>query len=333
MEDNVEYEEDTLAADLAAVFDEAVQEDEPDDGIEIRAEEAPGDTDTGTDAPDVEAVPETVEAGEQKPVEASADVDGMPVGLPASAREAGKDTPKAVKAAVAKREKDFATGIQKYAEGAKRAMAMDQTLSPYRQYMEINGGPQASISTLLKTGALLQSGSGNQKAQLIAQMINQFGVDVNALDNLLVGRAPPPQSQETSVQQLVQQEMQRRDGAQQQARRQYDQQQATGEVNQFAQSPKNEFYRDVRADMADMLDMAGRRGQQMTMQQAYDRACMMNPEVSGIIQARKNGLDMQNKRKAAVSITGGPGGPGGGGESTNSITEALNAAWDAVDRV
>ena len=340
-EPQTEYEEDSLAADLAAAWDEAETGD--DDASSMESAEPTA----GTSEPDGEGHTADKSADESVHTPAvSADKaddagpaakpqagEGPPVGLSPSAREAWKDTPKAMQAEIAKREADFAKGIQQYAENAKRAEGMDRVLQPYQQYLAMNGGPGQTISTLLQTGAGLQMGTPVQKAQLVAGLIQQFGVDINTLDNLLVGKTPkekPQDAVQRAVQQAIQpyqQQMEQFKAMQAQAA-QAQQGAVTQEVNDFAST--HEFYRDVRGDMADLLDMAANRGQQMTMEQAYNKACALHPEISNVLASRQK-APSNTQRAAASSISGGPGGSAGG-SSDMDLRATIEDAWANAGR-
>jgi hypothetical protein len=255
-----------------------------------------------------------------------------PVGLSLEAREAWKDVPAAVKADIVKRENDYAAGIEKHRQGSERAQGMDRALQPYGQYLQMNGGVGQALQGLLQTGSALQMGSPQQKAQVVANLIKQFGVDISSLDRMLVGEAPPAeQQQQNNFEQMLNQRLgpmqQQLQGYQQ--REQQQQQQAQGqvaqEVNDFGSS--NEFYNDVRGDMADLLDMAANRGRKMSMDEAYKLACANHPQISNIMANRTSQELVTGKRKAASSITGSPGGSLNAAPP-NSTRAALDAAWD-----
>jgi hypothetical protein len=258
--------------------------------------------------------------------------------LSLGAREEWKNTPKAMRDEIAKRERDFSVGMQKNAEGAKRAAGMDHQLQPYQQYFAMNGGAGQSIKTALETASTLQMGTPQQRAQTVANLIQQFGVDIDALDSMLVGEAPSQESQQQySVQQAVQQAVApyQQQMTQMAQRQEYEQQQirqnAVDEVGSFSNDRKNEFYHDVKMDMADLMDMAQARGINLTMQDSYDRACRMNPEISRIMASRVGNASVQNKRRAASSVVGSPGGvtdSAGGG----SLHSAIADAWDNSGR-
>ena len=273
---------------------------------------------------------------------AAKDDGGCPVSLPAAAREEWKNTPQAMKDAISKRERDYAVGIQKHAEGAKRAVHMDRALSPFRQYFAMNGNnPPKTMHDLLATAASLQTGAPLQKAQQVANLIHQFGVDVQALDQILVGDTPQqsPQNQNNqaihqAVQQAVapyQQHMQQVQAHQQQVH-QKEQSQIAGELETFARDPKNEFFRDVRMDMADILDMASNRGLDMSLQEAYRRACALNPEISKVMGGRVQQQSVQRKRRASSSVAGSPGGPGSSQQPAD-MRGAIEQAWETANRM
>lgn len=333
-------EENSLMEDLAEAWDAAESEETPDEGLPEPTDTEP-DTDDAIGGPEDSAdQPDAAErvSGEEEPVQAAetdpdtpvVDEDKPPAGLAPAAREAWKDVPDAVKAEIRKREQDYERGVMKYAEGAKRAQAMDKVLSPYSQFFAMNGGPGQTIPGVLQTASVLQMGSPIQKAQTVAQLIKQFGVDVSTLDGLLVGEQPQADPNQM-VAQLVDQRLQAFQQQQQAQQAQRAQQAIGSEIDQFSNDPKNEFYNDVSGDMADLLEVTANRGQAMTLQEAYERACAMNPQVSQILAARKAQSSVNTKRKAAVSVTGSPGGPGTS-EAPNSLRSALEQAWDTAGR-
>jgi hypothetical protein len=347
---NDEYS--ALGADLEAAWDDSDTTDEAsneipeDDGVVAEEQgdptksEAASETGEEVEEEAGEGGEETAEAGDETGAEEvqKAEVSTAPVGLPPEAREAWNDTPPAMQKAIAQREREFNVGIQRYAEGAKRAEGMDKALEPYQQYLSMNGG-NSHIGTLLQTGAGLQMGSPIQKAQTVANLIKQYGVDIGTLDGMLVGEgAPPAAQQQNDVQEAVTAAMapyQQFMGSmqkQQENEQQQAQQNVTSSVEAFASNPANEFYNDVKMDMADLMDMAANQGRDLSMEDAYKKACHINEGISTIIASRRSATEIAGKRKAAASITGGPGGPGGLSQSTN-IRGAIEDAWDNVGRV
>jgi hypothetical protein len=244
--------------------------------------------------------------------------------------------PDAVKQDIIRREQDYAKGIEKHKRNAQRAEMMDRTLQPYQQLFAMNGGAAQFMPNLLQTAAGLQMGTPVQKAQIAAKLIQDFGVDIKALDSALVGEAPPKEIQvQQQLDQMLSQKLQplQQQLAQYQQRDQYAAQQAQQEVASEVQNfgAQNEFYNDVRADMADLLDLAANRGREMSMQQAYELACSQHPTISKILQQRASQQQVQQKRSAASSIQGSPG--GSMQSAPNSMVAALNDAWDSAGRM
>jgi hypothetical protein len=325
-------EDDSFSSALADAWDKS-EEDAP-EAEEVLVAEPAADAERASSTPAAETAtnPESV---------AQEAADKPPVGLSPEAREVWKDTPQAMKDAMAKREQDFARGIQKYAEEAKRGGGeLSKVTSQHQQYMAMNGGQEKAIGDLLQAGSSLQMGSPQQKAQVVAGLIQQFGVDIHALDSMLVGGQVSPEMQQqeqmqSHVNQAVAPYKQMLDEIRSQQHN--TQQQKTNEIQQdivnFAQQPENEFFNDVREDMADIIDMASKRGQELPLGEAYKRACMMNNQISQIQLARQSQAQVAQKRQAAVSITGNHGGGNMGGGEPGSIHEALSAAWDNGGRI
>jgi hypothetical protein len=350
----IPIEEDTLTADLAAAWDAA----EDDNGSQLESDSvhesysesssAQGqgfDSDSaaadGTDpsAEDNLRPDENLSGGVNQVAEENAQhsLETPPQGLSVEAREAWAEVPDVVKADIAKREADYAKGIEKHRANTQRVQAMDRSLAPFSQLFAMNGGPQETLPGLLQTASVLQMGSAPQKAQMVAQIIQQFGVDIKTLDSMLVGEAPPPEvQQQTAVQQAVQQAVApyQQTLQQIQQREQYAAQQAQGQVAQEVNSfgAQHEFYNDVRSDMADLLDMAANRGRQMSMEEAYNTACAAHPQISKVMQQRQASQSVQQKRNAASSIHGTSGGSMSG-SAPNSIAAALNEAWDSAGQM
>ena len=313
-EDVIQSEERTETPPVSEVDNEDTDERGADDGGRVSGEKGEDNNteEVGATAADVS-------------------VESAPEAWSAEARETWKDIPKAAKDYIQKREEQMDAGIKKHAANAQRAMGMDQVLTPYRQYLEVNGGPQNALKQLLNTGVQLQMGNQAQKAQLVAGLIKNFGVDIGHLDSLLVGQAPPEQAQQGTVQEQVQAVLQQERQQQYNQQNQYAQQEVGNEIQQFTADPANEFYRDVRGHMASLLEGASKENRQLGLKDAYDQACWANPEVRTVLMKRQSQADIGKKQSASVSIAGSPGGPGGSAKPS-SIGDTIRDAWDNVGR-
>jgi hypothetical protein len=204
--------------------------------------------------------------------------------------------------------------------------------------------PLQMVDNMFQAVTELRMGTPAQKAQKIAQLIQNYGVDIATLDDSLsaqVSGQPQQNAQpqmDPNMQHMIDQRMapvnqmmQQLAGMQQQKQVQ-SQQQAQQEVQQFSQQA--EFLNDVRHDVADLIDMATRQGRDMPLQEAYDKACAMNPQIANVLAQRAQqqnlvqaGQNIGSKKMAASSLS-----PGNRGSNTkavgDSISDQLNAAWD-----
>jgi hypothetical protein len=175
----------------------------------------------------------------------------------------------------------------------------------------------------MATAARLRTAPAPDLANVVAGIIKQFGVGrfgnsfIEQLDAALVGEVPQMDPQVMAVQQAVQQQMapvQQFINQFQQAQAQQQQrvaQEAQGEVQNFLSQA--EFANDVREDMADLMEVAQRRGRELTLQEAYRQACLTNPQVRAVLEARSKAAGgqrlttaAQKAKSAAVSVTGSP---------------------------
>ena len=270
----------------------------------------------------------------------------IPVSWGAQAREAWKDVPPAVQEQVAKREKEFSTKIQQYAETAKTGEEFLQKTAQFQNFFAADGvtATQAAVN-LMQTAAGLRSGNVQQKAAIVREIIQNFGVDIATLDTMLAGQTVAQTGVEntSSIEQTIQQQLAPVQGfIDQYNQNMQTYQQGVSEktaqtIDDFAAN--SEFFDDVRLDMADLVDISSKRGINLSIEEAYERACAMNPEVSKVIQARSaqsnaagSQQNIARKRNAASSVSGSPG--TGGGSHTpkpTNIRDALAQAWDATE--
>ena len=317
--DTGEGEDDSLAGDPAAAADpEAKGDGEP---------VQPGDV--TLDAKDKESV--------------KAPIDWSP-----KEREDWSRIPRHLQDKIKQREADTANLMQETASARRTHNEFSGLVQQYGSVLSGVAGdtPMQAVESLFSTVANLRMGSPIQKAQVIADLVNDFGVDINALDTTLSGQMPEQGAGseiETRLEQMLNERMAPFTQYEQQMQRQQQQQQETmqtgavNEVKSFADGGKAEFLNDVRMDMADLIEMAGNRGHNMGMEEAYNKACALNPQVSQVIEQRKQQAALtasQNsigaKQTAASSIVGNRSGLNTGAGNL-SMRDQIAAAWDGQD--
>ena len=237
-------------------------------------------------------------------------------------REHWGTLPEPVRAEIQRRETEVARTLQETAEARKTAEAVMKTIEPYQAFIKAeNSNPLQAIDNLMSTAARLRTGTAPELAQLVAGIVNQFGTGrfgngfIELLDGALAGQTPKQDPQQLAMEQVLNQRlapMQNMLTQFQQAQIQQQQQAAQAaqtEVQSFIE--RAEFGEDVREDMADIIEAAQRRGQNISLQDAYKKACLMNDSVRAVIsqRAKARGAQQttqaaQKARSAAVQVSG-----------------------------
>ena len=238
------------------------------------------------------------------------------------AREHWAQLPENVRAEVARRESEVARTLQESAEARKTAEAVMKTIEPYQAFIKAeNSNPIQAIDNLMSTAARLRTGTAPELAQLVAGIVNQYGTGrfgnafIEMLDSALAGQAPQQDPQQIAIEQVLNQRLAPMQNMltqfqqAQMAQQQQVAQAAQSEVQNFLDQA--EFGNDVREDMADLLETAQRRGQNMSLQDAYKKACLMNDNVRSVLtqRVRAKGAQQttqaaQKARSAAVQVSG-----------------------------
>ena len=296
-------------------------------GEEAKKAESPPKVEDGLAKPPVEAAP-----AEPTP---TPEVEKPKFRAPASwkptAREGWDKLPPDIQQEVMRREKEISSTLNETVEARQTYQKFKETVGPYEHMFRAEGiEPIQGIGNIIRTTAALATGPQQTKAQIIATLIKSYGVDIATLDALLAGQTPqqgvtqqaPPY--DPRVDQLLRQIEQAK--AQKETQLQRQAQEALSEIE------AEEFFDDVREDMADLLEVAAKRGVAMSPKDAYNRAVMLHPEVSKVLEQRKAAATQgatQRAMAAASSVraqpTAAPAGPVG-----DSIKDALESAWDRL---
>jgi hypothetical protein len=283
--------------------------------------------------------------GQPAPIQAApqAGVYNAPQSWSPLAREHWKAMPPAAQAEVVRREQEMQRYVNEMAPARNIAERFTQTIQPYLGVIQAEGvDPLTAVRNLMSVTQTMRQGTQYEKAQMLAQVIKVYGVDIGTLDSALVGTLQPGQGQQPQgadpqyVQSLVQQQLAPLYQMAQQRQQAIVQQadgEARSELETFASDPANEFFSDLRYEMADIIELGEKHGRDITLEQAYQRAAMLHPEVSKVMLARQQGVNArsltqaaQRAKGAAVSVRGSA--PVGGpvGREPNSIRESIEAA-------
>ena len=270
----------------------------------------------------------------------------------AAAKSIYATLPETARKEIAKREQDYARGIQQHAEAAKGYQNMMREFQPYEAMIRSeNGTPEGAIRDLLKTSYMLRTGTPQERGQLVMQIAQRFGADLTQF----TGQQAKPEGQqefmpqiEQYVQQLVSPHLQRIQSWEQsqqtaqQAQQQQLQTETMSQIEAFQNataedgSPKHVYFENVRPLMSSYFAS----GQAQTLEQAYEMACWANPEVRAALQA-----DMQRSaesqrleeakrksveaKKAGFNVSG-QGGVGISGSTQTSLRDELSSQLDSA---
>jgi hypothetical protein len=266
-----------------------------------------------------------------------------PASLSPTAREHWATTPPAIREYITQREQQMQAWANQTGPLRNTGQAFMQAVEPFRMTIQAEGvDPITAVRNLMQVGTTLRFGTPIEKARMVADVVKAYGVGIEDLDAALTGALPAQAAnQGINVQAEVQRALAPLMNMAQQRQQQEVQQaenQVRSELQQFSQG--KEFIGDVRGVMADLIEVANRNGNDLSLQDAYDRACALHPEVSKVIMARRQGASAQQltaaaqrAKGAAVSVRGvAPVGNPSGAEPS-SIRESIEAAFEAHSRV
>lgn len=273
---------------------------------------------------------QTVEtSATSSPTEAriEAKIDTPPASWKGDAKQLWKDLPVAARQEVIRREQQTHKVLQESALDRRRVQEITQVLQPHMDRIAANyeGNPLNAIHNLLHTERILTSGTPLTKAQTVAKIIQDFGIDLPTLDNILAG-APPSENirHQSEVERLVEERLKPVLSfvEQQQVRQQQVVQQTQAQITETvelmaADVVKYPYFEDVRLDMADIIELNTKRGIDISLEDAYDRAVRMNGHTAAAVETRQSTeaatrtalqahQEAQQASGAAVSVTGSP---------------------------
>lgn len=214
--------------------------------------------------------------------------DRPPDSLTAGIKAQWATMPPEIKAEFAKREEDFHKGIEQYKQGHQFGSQVYQAIQPFLPMIQSQGSnPLQAIGALLQTAYDLQT---NPQATL-ARLAQNYGVT----------ELPHGQNQQIdpALQKIQQENLQLRQNFNQ-LQQQVTQpmyQQRLREVEAVANDAKNLYFKDVFPTMKNLIAS----GEATSAQDAYDKACRVNPAVWSAITAQQL-KDAEKKRIADAQL-------------------------------
>lgn len=253
--------------------------------------------------------------------EREAAVSEAPRSWKVATREHWSKLPIEVREEVKRREAEITQFIGQHGKAIQHKQEFDQVIQPFMPFIAAQQStPMKAVHSLMTTAARLTTGAPQQKAQVVAEIIGNYGVDLKTLDEVLSGQvartAPNAGFQNQNQPPAWAQPMFNFMSKVEQDKQRYEQRiqdETTREIQEFEKRP---FYEDLREDMGMLMQRAVEKGQKMTLDDAYNKARKLNPDVDKILTQREQaaasqngnggGTAVQKARKAASSVKSTP---------------------------
>lgn len=208
--------------------------------------------------------------------------------------ETWKALPEAVREEIHRREGDFHNGIRQYRDAANFGNGIAQEMLPYQQVMQQHGvQPRELVRDIMAALNTMATGTAEQKASTFLKLAGNYGI---SLDHLQTQRQRAPAGDDSPVLAPVLQrirQVETRLETQQQEREQLQAEEDLATVQRFINDPKNEYAKEVQAEMSQLLTSGGARD----LQEAYDKAIWVNPTVRAKVLGKQD--EERVKRQAA----------------------------------
>lgn len=215
------------------------------------------------------------------------------------------------------REEQMRAGVEPLLQKAQFADQMHEVIQPYMNTIRGLGiEPTQAVKALMEADHTLRNSPPQQRLAYFQQLAQSYGINLGdqpmaPVDNTVYSL----QNELNKIRGEI--------GSWKEMQEQQQNQQLLGEINNFAQ--KAEYFEDARPAMIQLLNS----GLAQTLEEAYDKAIRLNPELFETVQAAHNAKLQQQKsleanraakaaRAAAVSV--------------RSSTPGANTASKAQDR-
>ncbi len=244
------------------------------------------------------------------------------------------------------REREYSTGISSYKAEVQAAKPVMDVLQEFVPALQGAGmAPEQWIQNMGRTHAALVFGAPEQKLNLLANVMQSYGISPQAFIGFLQGE--PDQAAMAAMHQAhagsqqnyqLQQAQLRAQQAEQRLQQQQDQE-AQQQLAKFADTTKYPHFEQVRGEMARLLET----GFAQDLEDAYGKAVRLNTEAWQAEQARQaseSAAAQQAQRTTAVAKakaaagqvrTAAPSSTATAPVSAKDRRAALAASFDAID--
>lgn len=242
--------------------------------------------------------PASVTKEEVKPTTTQDPLASAPKSWKLATREKWAAVDPEIKAEIHRREDEFHQGLEQYKQAATFGRNLSVAMRPFEaNFAAANVTPEAAVQSILATDHVLRNGQPVQKLDRVVGLLQYYGIPLTAVVQYVQQAGGKPI--DPNVAALHQEIAQLKGQQQQQASRQEEQivQELKAELATFQADPKNEFFSEVRDDMANLLEA----GLAKSFEEAYEKACWANPEVRAVMQKRAQAVKTSEQKLNASS--------------------------------
>ena len=297
---------------------EPLSKDEPKTGRDDKGRFRSREDKEAATPPDHASGPE----GEVAPARPPEQVRGPPPGFSVASKNEWDRLPQHIRDDIVKRETEVDNGFKRYSglgrfaeEAERNGTTLQNAVSDYVQ-----------VETALRQDFIggvefLCQKMGVAPQAFLSAMLQRYGVSG---EQAHIPQAVDPNAIATHAANMVRTEFQQRD--------------IDSQIEKFAADPKNKYFQNLRMDMAQIVQA----GKAANLQEAYEAACWLNPEIRAILISETNGARdgkaanaVSRARNAAKAVGGSPSSgvnPDGVGKRQNlSIEDEIRAAIAAQE--
>lgn len=198
--------------------------------------------------------------------------------------------PAGTKAEIYKREQDVFNGLAQYQSKAQVADGLMQTIQPYAPIIAALGTDiPTALTEVLRTAAVFHVGTPAQKAATLRQLAQTHGIDIGQA----TGNTGADQFQDPVVDRLNSRIAQLEGNLAQRDRmaQNSEHQAAASQIVAFRDDPANKYFADVAMQMGQLMNA----GLASTMQDAYQKACELNPQVKAALATERAAADSRKQ--------------------------------------
>lgn len=227
--------------------------------------------------------------------------DKAPSSWTPKVREEWATLPESVRTEILRREEDSIKGVQQMREQMAPYTQFAQTLDPFiKEAYAANTDPGHYIGNVMAAERRLRIGSPAERFNALVEIAEGYGIPLRKVINESVGQEIVPELK-PAIPPEIQKELDESRQFRQnfaQSREQEANSALQKEIDLFKKD--KEFFDDVVEDMAVLLQ----GGRAKDLQDAYDKAIRLHPEIEEILAERRSTVPLSEKQKAAAKLKG-----------------------------